>query len=212
MDMVPLLAPSGHRRVCPDRPGCGRWACMRSAASANRETVQCIGWMRSGFSALRPLGDSGAWLLSGHALLVWLMAAQSIYVADAGAGTTLPRSAHLRQRCSPQERAGRWSSSEPRSGSYFALCALAISVVSFPLLLDRKVGVPVAVVTSVPRVAAQSRRDPDMGLHRGGAAGAGRDSDAAGTDRGHAGAGPRDMASVSPRGRLNLPRGTTRAA
>ncbi|MCB1341811.1 MAG: DUF2189 domain-containing protein [Pseudooceanicola sp.] len=35
------------------------------------------------------------------------------------------------------------------AGFLFALVALAISVVSFPLLLDRHVGVPVAVVTSV---------------------------------------------------------------
>jgi uncharacterized membrane protein len=34
-------------------------------------------------------------------------------------------------------------------GFLFALCALAVSVVSFPLLLDQKVGLPVAVVTSV---------------------------------------------------------------
>ena len=34
-------------------------------------------------------------------------------------------------------------------GALFALAALAISVVSFPLLLDRHVGLPVAVVTSV---------------------------------------------------------------
>ena len=34
-------------------------------------------------------------------------------------------------------------------GFVFALAALAISLVSFPLLLDRHVGVPVAVVTSV---------------------------------------------------------------
>ena len=34
-------------------------------------------------------------------------------------------------------------------GTLFALAALAISVVSFPLLLDRHVGLPVAVITSV---------------------------------------------------------------
>jgi len=45
-------------------------------------------------------------------------------------------------------------------GFVFALVALAISVVSFPLLLDRNVGVPVAVITSYrvfrenPRVVA----------------------------------------------------------
>lgn len=50
------------------------------------------------------------------------------------------------------------------AGFLFALCALAISLVSFPLLLDRHVGVPVAVVTSV-RVLRQS---PAVGLVWGG--------------------------------------------
>ncbi len=49
-------------------------------------------------------------------------------------------------------------------GFVFALVALAISVVSFPLLLDRHVGVPVAVVTSV-RVL---RRNPVVILTWGG--------------------------------------------
>lgn len=34
------------------------------------------------------------------------------------------------------------------AGAVFALAALATSLVSFPLLLDRQVGLPVAVVTS----------------------------------------------------------------
>lgn len=42
-------------------------------------------------------------------------------------------------------------------GILFALVALAISVVSFPLLLDRNVGVPVAVVTSVRVLRANPR-------------------------------------------------------
>lgn len=42
-------------------------------------------------------------------------------------------------------------------GGAFAMLALAISLVSFPLLLDRHVGLPVAVTTSV-RVVAQNPR------------------------------------------------------
>jgi uncharacterized membrane protein len=40
-------------------------------------------------------------------------------------------------------------------GFLFAALVLAISVVSFPLLLDRKVGLPVAMVTSI-RVATSN--------------------------------------------------------
>lgn len=43
-------------------------------------------------------------------------------------------------------------------GFVFALVALAISVVSFPLLLDRQIGVPMAVVTS----ARVMRRNPGV--------------------------------------------------
>jgi uncharacterized membrane protein len=42
-------------------------------------------------------------------------------------------------------------------GFAFALLVLAISVVSFPLLLDRHVGVPTAIITSV-RVARKNPR------------------------------------------------------
>jgi uncharacterized membrane protein len=53
-------------------------------------------------------------------------------------------------------------------GALFALAALAISVVSFPLLLDRQVGLPVAVITSV-RVL---RASPVVTLAWGGLIGA----------------------------------------
>jgi len=39
-------------------------------------------------------------------------------------------------------------------GAFFAALALAVSVVSFPLLLDRDVGVPAAVITSLRVTAA----------------------------------------------------------
>ena len=39
-------------------------------------------------------------------------------------------------------------------GAVFAVLALSISLVSFPLLLDRQVGLPVAVVTSIRVVRA----------------------------------------------------------
>ncbi len=45
-------------------------------------------------------------------------------------------------------------------GFVFAVAALAISVVSFPLLLDRHVGVPVAIATSVEVL----RRNPRVVL------------------------------------------------
>jgi len=49
-------------------------------------------------------------------------------------------------------------------GFLFALCVLAISVVSFPLLLDRDVGLPTAVLTSLRAVAANPRPMAAWGL------------------------------------------------
>jgi uncharacterized membrane protein len=49
-------------------------------------------------------------------------------------------------------------------GFLFAVLVLAISVVSFPLLLDRDVGLPTAVITSVRAVAANPETMAIWGL------------------------------------------------
>ena len=87
-------------------------------------------------------------------------------------------------------------------GFLFALIALAISVVSFPLLLDRKVGVPVAVVTSVTVLRKNPRVILGWGAIRGCISGRRIDSDLAGSDRCHALAGPLHLAPLSARHRL----------
>ena len=49
-------------------------------------------------------------------------------------------------------------------GFLFAVLAFGLSVASFPLLLDRHVGVSVAIITSVRTHLAQSRRDDPVGI------------------------------------------------
>ena len=87
-------------------------------------------------------------------------------------------------------------------GALFALVVLVTSVVSFPMLTDRRVGIPLAVATSV-RVA---RENPVTILVWGPdcrrLAGAGRGPDVRGADRGHAGSGPRHLAPLPRRGKL----------
>jgi len=60
-----------------------------------------------------------------------------------------------------------------RVGFLFALIALCISVVSFPIMLDRHTGAAEAMVTSLRRRGAESGADGGMGIDRGGAAGRG---------------------------------------
>ncbi len=82
------------------------------------------------------------------------------------------------------------------TGFFFALVVLAISAVSFPLLLDRHVSVRTAISDLRSRHARQSGADAGLGLHRRGER---RDRDDPGADRtgrGAAGARPRDLVLV----------------
>lgn len=87
-----------------------------------------------------------AWMICAHAIYSWTMGPQApasvagfvAEVVSTGAGRTMAITGGLVGFC-------------------FALAALAISVVSFPLLLDRDVGVPVAVATSM-RLLRESPR------------------------------------------------------
>jgi uncharacterized membrane protein len=85
--------------------------------------------------------------------VIWVAVAQSIYVANFGYAPPTSLGAFLREVFTTS--AG-WSLIVVGNavGFVFAVVALAIGVVSFPLLLDRHVGVSVAMATSVRAVAA----------------------------------------------------------
>jgi uncharacterized membrane protein len=102
----------------------------------------------------------GAILMLGLMLVgtffIWMVAAWSIKLATMGDATPLGAIDFARDVLTT--RAG-WAMiliGVP-VGFVFAAVVLAVSVVSFPLLIDRPVGLPVAVVTSV-RVARQNPR------------------------------------------------------
>jgi uncharacterized membrane protein len=86
--------------------------------------------------------------------LIWLAVAEAIYIADFG--YTAPAS--LRQFLSEVfNTAAGWNLIffGTGIGFLFAVSVLAVSAISFPLLLDRDVGAAVAVLTSI-RVVAEN--------------------------------------------------------
>jgi uncharacterized membrane protein len=86
--------------------------------------------------------------------LIWLAVADAIYIANFGYGS--PASLHQFVSDVVNTRAG-WNLIIVGTGVgfLFAVVALTISVISFPLLLDRDVGAAVALATSI-RVVAEN--------------------------------------------------------
>jgi uncharacterized membrane protein len=123
--------------------------------SRRREAGMAAGWAEALAVVRAP--SFGAIVLLGLMLmaifLLWLLAAWAIYVATLGPPPPASVNAFLRDVFTTD--AG-WMLivAGVGVGFLFALLALMISVVSFPLLLDREVGVDTAVLTSIRAVAA----------------------------------------------------------
>ncbi len=122
--------------------------------SRRREQGVTVNWADA-FGVLRS-PSFGAILALGFILvaifLVWLFTAQAIYLVTLGPEPPANFSSFIREVFTT---GAGWALIVlgVGVGFLFAVLVLAISVVSFPLLLDRKVGVATAIWTSV-RVAA----------------------------------------------------------
>jgi uncharacterized membrane protein len=111
--------------------------------------ADAFGAMRSpGFGAILALG-----LVLLTIFLLWLFAANWIYQVTIGPEPPVSIGAFIRDVFTTS---GGWRMIAVGLGvgALFAFLVLAISVVSFPLLLDRDVGLDVAVWTSIRAVAA----------------------------------------------------------
>lgn len=118
--------------------------------SRRRERHEAVSWM-SAFSVLRSPAFASILMLAFYLaalFVIWIMVAQAIYAATLG--PELPIS--VRGFVEDVFTTGPgWTMMVLGTtvGAAFAYAALAISIVSFPLLLDRHVGLPVAVATSM---------------------------------------------------------------
>lgn len=115
-----------------------------------REANKEVNWM-SAFAVLRSPAFASILMLAAYLaalFVVWIMVAEAIYSATLGPDHPTSLMVFLSDVLTTGPG---WTMMVLGTGvgACFAYAALAVSIVSFPLLLDRHVGLPIAVATSL---------------------------------------------------------------
>ncbi len=97
---------------------------------------------------------------------VWLAVADAIYIANFGPDEQIAFGEFMRRVFTTPE-GQRLIVVGNAVGFLFAVLAFALSLISFPLLLDRNVGVAVAIITSIKAILRNPADDGAVGLVRG---------------------------------------------
>ena len=118
--------------------------------SRRREAHKEVNWM-SAFAVLRSPAFASILMLAAYLaalFVVWIMVAEAIYSATLGPDHPTSLMVFLSDVLTTGPG---WTMMVLGTGvgACFAYTVLAVSIVSFPLLLDRHVGLPIAVATSL---------------------------------------------------------------